>query len=80
MKELRNYEIAIGMNDYKVNLVVDEEYNVVSIAAAEDIKETKKHTYKIGDEIKLTKTDKRFLEENLREEFIPFEEEEDIEE
>ena len=80
MKELRNYEIAIGMNDYKVNLVVDEEYNVVSIVAAEDIKETKKHTYKIGDEIKLTKTDKRFLEENLREEFIPFEEEEDIEE
>ena len=73
-------EIAIGMNDYKVNLVVDEEYNVVSIVAAEDIKETKKHTYKIGDEIKLTKTDKRFLEENLREEFIPFEEEEDIEE
>ena len=80
MKELRNYEIAIGMNDYKVNLVVDEEYNVISIVAAEDIKETKKHTYKIGDEIKLTKTDKRFLEENLREEFIPFEEEEDIEE
>ena len=80
MKELRNYEMAIHMNDYKVNLVVTDNYEVVSITAAEEIKETKKHTYKVKDEVKLTKTDKKFLEENLREEFIPFEEDDDIEE
>ena len=35
MKELRNYEMAIHMNDYKVNLVVTDNYEVVSITAAE---------------------------------------------
>ena len=77
--ELRNYEIAIGMNDYKVNLRVDNQYNVLSIIAAEDIKEGRKK-FAAGQEVKLSKSDVKFLEENLREEFIPFEEEEDIEE
>ena len=72
-------EIAIGMNDYKVNLSVDDEYNVYSIVALEDIKEGRKK-FAIGEEVKLSKTDLKFLVENLREEYIPFEEEEDIEE
>ena len=74
--ELKNYEIAIGMNDYKVNLKVDENYNVLSITALEDIKEGRKKFTK-GQEVKLSKSDIRFLEENLREEFIPFSEEEE---
>ena len=72
-------EIAIGMNDYKVSLTVDDEYNVYSIVALEDIKEGRKK-FAIGEEVKLSKTDLKFLVENLREEYIPFEEEEDIEE
>ena len=72
-------EIAIGMNDYKVNLTVDDEYNVYSIVALENIKEGRKK-FAIGEEVKLSKTDLKFLVENLREEYIPFEEEEDIEE
>ena len=72
-------EIAIGMNDYKVNLTVDDEYNVYSIVALEDIKEGRKK-FAIGEEVKLSKTDLKFLVENLREEYIPFVEEEDIEE
>ena len=72
-------EIAIGMNDYKVNLTVDDEYNVYSIVALEDIKEDRKK-FAIGEEVKLSKTDLKFLVENLREEYIPFVEEEDIEE
>ena len=72
-------EIAIGMNDYKVNLTVDDEYNVYSIVALEDIKEGRKK-FAIGEKVKLSKTDLKFLVENLREEYIPFEEEEDIEE
>ena len=72
-------EIAIGMNDYKVNLTVDDEYNVYSIVALEDIKEGRKK-FAVGEEVKLSKTDLKFLVENLREEYIPFEEEEDIEE
>ena len=72
-------EIAIGMNDYKVNLTVDDEYNVYSIVALEDIKEGRKK-FAIGEEVKLSKTDLKFLVENLREEYIPFEEEEDMEE
>ena len=72
-------EIAIGMNDYKVNLTVDDEYNVYSIVALENIKEGRKK-FAIGEELKLSKTDLKFLVENLREEYIPFEEEEDIEE
>ena len=72
-------EIAIGMNDYKVNLTVDDEYNVHSIVALENIKEGRKR-FAIGEEVKLSKTDLKFLVENLREEYIPFAEEEDIEE
>jgi hypothetical protein len=72
-------EIAIGMNDYKVNLTVDDEYNVYSIVALEDIKEGRKK-FAVGEEVKLSKTDLKFLVENLREEYIPFVEEEDIEE
>ena len=72
-------EIAIGMNDYKVNLTVDDEYNVYSIVALENIKEGRKK-FAVGEEVKLSKTDLKFLVENLREEYIPFEEEEDIEE
>ena len=72
-------EIAIGMNDYKVNLTVDDEYNVYSIVALENIKEGRKK-FAVGEEVKLSKTDLKFLVENLREEYIPFKEEEDIEE
>ena len=72
-------EIAIGMNDYKVNLTVDDEYKVYSIVALENIKEGRKK-FAIGEEVKLSKTDLKFLVENLREEYIPFAEEEDIEE
>ena len=72
-------EIAIGMNDYKVNLTVDDEYNVYSIVALENIKEGRKK-FAVGEEVKLSKTDLKFLVENLREEYIPFAEEEDIEE
>jgi hypothetical protein len=76
--ELKNYEIAIGMNDYKVNLKVDNQYNVLSIIAAEDIKEGRKK-FATGQEVKLSKSDIKFLEENLREEFIPFSEDEEEE-
>ena len=72
-------EIAIGMNDYKVNLIVDDEYNVYSIVALENIKEGRKK-FVAGEQVKLSKTDLKFLVENLREEYIPFKEEEDIEE
>ena len=72
-------EIAIGMNDYKVSLTVDDEYNVYSIVALENIKEGRKK-FAVGEEVKLSKTDLKFLVENLREEYIPFEEEEDMEE
>ena len=72
-------EIAIGMNDYKVNVKADDRYNVISIVALEDIKEGRKK-FTIGQEIKLSKSDLKFLEENLREEYIPFAEDEDIEE
>ncbi len=72
-------EIAIGMNDYKVNITVDEEYNVQKIIALQAINEGKQR-YMTGQEIKLNKSDLRFLEENLKEEYIPFTEEEDIEE
>ena len=72
-------EIAIGMNDYKVNITVDEEYNVYKIIALQAINEGKQR-YMTGQEIKLNKSDLRFLEENLKEEYIPFTEEEDIEE
>jgi hypothetical protein len=72
-------EIAIGMNDYKVSLTVDDEYNVYSIVALDDIKEGRKK-FATGEKIKLSKTDLKFLVENLREEYIPFKEEEDIEE
>ncbi len=74
--ELKNYEIAIGMNDYKVNLKVDDQYNVLKITALEDIKEGRKK-FAVGQEVKLSKSDIRFLEENLREEFIPFSEEDE---
>ena len=72
-------EIAIGMNDYKVNITVDEEYNVCKIIALQAINEGKQR-YMTGQEVKLNKSDLRFLEENLKEEYIPFTEEEDIEE
>ncbi len=72
-------EIAIGMNDYKVNITVDEEYNVQKIIALQPINEGKKK-FMTGEEVRLSKTDLRFLEENLKEEYIPFEEDEDIEE
>ena len=72
-------EIAIGMNDYKVNITVDEEYNVCKIIALQPISEGKQR-YMTGQEVKLSKSDLRFLEENLKEEYIPFAEEEDIEE
>ena len=72
-------EIAIGMNDYKVNITVDEEYNVYSIIALQPINEGKKK-FMTGEEVKLSKSDLKFLVENLREEYIPFKEEEDIEE
>jgi hypothetical protein len=72
-------EIAIGMNDYKVKLAVDDEYNVYSIIALEDIKENK-YKFAAGEKVALSKTDLKFLVENLKEEYIPFKEEEDIEE
>ena len=72
-------EIAIRMNDYKVNITVDEEYNVHKIIALQPINEGKQR-YMTGQEVKLSKSDLKFLEENLREEYIPFTEEDDIEE
>ena len=72
-------EIAVGMNDYKVDVKVDDQYNVISIVALEDIKEGRKK-FAAGQEVKLSKADLKFLEENLREEYIPFTEEDDIEE
>ena len=72
-------EIAIGMNDYKVSLTVDDEYNVYSIVALENIKEGRQK-FAAGEQVKLSKTDLKFLVENLREEYIPFAEDEDVEE
>ena len=72
-------EIAVVMNDYKVNVKVDEQYNVISIVALEDIKEGRKK-FAANEEVKLSKSDLKFLEENLKEEYIPFTEEDDIEE
>ena len=72
-------EIAIGMDDYKVNVKVDDQYNVISIVALEDIKEGRKK-FMTGEKVKLSKSDLKFLEENLREEYIPFTEEDDMEE
>ena len=71
-------EIAIGMNDYKVNLTVDENYNVYSIVALQPIKEGKK-VYMTGDEVKLSKAALRDLVEGLREDYLPFEEYDDEE-
>ena len=50
----------------------DDDYNVIKIIAEEDINETKKHTYKKGDEVKLSKADRNFITENLIEENTPF--------
>lgn len=72
MKEFKNYLLAIGRNDYLVTMITDDDYNVIKIIAEEDINETKKHTYRIGDEIKVSKSDKNFITENLIEEFEPF--------
>lgn len=72
MKEFKNYLLAIGRNDYLVTMITDDDYNVIKIIAEEDISETKKHTYRIGDEIKVSKSDKNFITENLIEEFEPF--------
>ena len=68
-------EIAIGMNDYKVNLTVDGEYNVKKIIALQPIKEGKIKAA-VGEEVKLSKSDLKFLVENLREEYLPFTDEE----
>lgn len=45
--------------------ITDDDYNVIKIIAEEDINETKKHTYKKGDEVKLSKADRNFITENL---------------
>ena len=72
-------EIAIRINDYKVNITVYEEYNFHKIIALQPINEGKQR-YMTGQEVKLNKSDLRFLEENLKEDYIPFAEEDDIEE
>lgn len=79
MKILKGYDLAIGMNDYKVRMAVTDNYDVIKVVAEEDIKESKKHTYKVGEEIKLSKRDMDFISENLKEEFIPFKDDDDLE-
>ena len=72
MKKFEKDLLAIGRNDYLVTIITDDDYNVIKIIAEEDINETKKHTYKKGDEVKLSKADRNFITENLIEENTPF--------
>ena len=71
MKEFKNYLLAIGMHDYVVDITTDNKYNVINIIAKENIKEGKK-CYNKGNEIKLNKSDLKFIKENLIEENEPF--------
>ena len=79
MKKFENDLLAIGKNDYLVTIITDDEYNVIKIISEEDINESKKHTYKKGEEIKLSKGDRDFITENLIEEYTPFSDNDDWE-
>ena len=79
MKKFENDLLAIGKNDYLVTIITDDEYNVIKIISEEDINESKKHTYKKGEEVKLSKVDRNFITENLIEEYTPFSDNDDWE-
>lgn len=72
MKEFKNYNLAIEMNDYKVTLITNDNYNIIKVIAEEDINESKKHTYKTGQEIKLSNRDIKDFSQTLKEENTPF--------
>lgn len=68
MKKIENYELAIGQNDYKVDLIVSNDLKVNKIIAKENVNE-EECSCKKGEEVKLDKEEIKFISENIKEEF-----------
>ena len=68
MKKIDSYYFGIGMNDYEVKVITNDNLDIRRVIAKEDIKEDD-YNVKANEEIKLTDEDKKFFEEGLKEEF-----------
>ena len=68
MKKIESCYFAIGMNDYKVSVITNDNLDISRVIAKEDINEEDYHV-KANEEIKLTVEDKKFFEECLKEDF-----------
>ena len=68
MKKINDYYLGIEKNDYKVDLIITDSFKVSRVIAKEDINE-EGYNYKKGNEVKFSKEEINFIEENLKEEF-----------
>lgn len=68
MKKINDYYLGIGKDDYKVDLIITDSFKVSRVIAKEDINE-EGYNYKKGNEVKFSKEEINFIEENLKEEF-----------
>ena len=68
MKKIDSCYFGIGMNDYEVKVITNDNLDIRRVIAKEDIKEDD-YNVKANEEIKLTDEDKKFFEEGLKEEF-----------
>ena len=68
MKKINDYYLGIEKNDYKVSLIITDDFKISRVIAKEDINE-EGYNYKKGNEVKFSKEEINFIEENLKEEF-----------
>lgn len=68
MKKINDYYLAIEKNDYKVSIIITDDFKISRVIAKEDINE-EGYNYKKGNEVKFSKEEINFIEENLKEEF-----------
>ena len=68
MKKIDDYYLGIEKNDYKVSLIITDDFKISRVIAKEDINE-EGYNYKKGNEVKFSKEEINFIEENLKEEF-----------
>ena len=68
MKKINDYYLAIEKNDYKVSLIITDDFKISRVIAKEDINE-EGYNYKKGNEVKFSKEEINLIEENLKEEF-----------
>ena len=68
MKKINDYYLGIEKNDYKVNLIITDDFKISRVISKEDINE-EGYNYKKGNEVKFSKEEINFIEENLKEEF-----------